>query len=82
LRKTQEAKMHLDDSTLDGYLARSLDRDALTSLDDHVSACLRCTLAVEVAGIEPDRWERRGPLGRLVRTAPQRPARAELDQAA
>ncbi|TML90308.1 MAG: hypothetical protein E6G08_03190 [Actinobacteria bacterium] len=74
--------MHLDDSTLDGYLARSLDRDALGSFDDHVSTCLHCTLAVDAAGLEPDRWERRGPLGRLVRVGPPRPARAELDRAA
>jgi hypothetical protein len=74
--------MHLDDSNLDGYIARSLDRNALGRLDDHVSTCLRCTLAVEAAGIEPDRWERRGALGRLVRVVPPRPAPSELRQAA
>ena len=74
--------MHLDDSTLDGYLARSLDGDGLSFFDDHVGTCLRCTLAVEAAGLDPDRWERRGPLGRLVRVVPQRPARAELGRAA
>jgi hypothetical protein len=74
--------MHIDDSTLDGYLARSLDGDALRSLDDHVIGCLRCTLAVEAAGLDPDRWQRRGPLGRLVRVAPERTAGVELDQAA
>ena len=74
--------MHLDDSTLDGYIARSLDRDALGSFDDHVVTCLRCTLAVEAAGLEPERWERRGRLGRLVRVAPARTARAELGRAA
>jgi hypothetical protein len=74
--------MHLDDSTLDGYLARSLGGDALGPFDDHVSTCLRCTLAVEAAGLDPDRWERRGPLGRLVRVVPRQQARAELGRAA
>ena len=74
--------MHLDDSTLDGYIARSFDRDALASFDDHVTTCLRCTLAVEAAGLDPERWERRGLFGRLVRVAPPRPARAELGRAA
>jgi hypothetical protein len=59
--------MHIDTNTLTGYLSRSLSSDRLDVLDAHVDSCLRCTLTVESAGIEPSRWERRGPLGRLVR---------------
>jgi hypothetical protein len=66
--------MHLDDTTLDAYLARSLDATSLRSFDDHVASCLPCLLAVETAGLDPTRWERRGLLGRLVRLTPQDPA--------
>ncbi len=62
--------MHLDTTTLDRYLSRSLDGPALKSLDDHVQSCLRCVLTVEAAALDEDRWERRGPLGRLVKVAP------------
>jgi hypothetical protein len=58
---------HLNASTLDGYLSRSLDRQQLTALEDHVAGCLQCSLAVETAGLDERRWERRGLLGRLVR---------------
>jgi hypothetical protein len=66
---------HLDHDTLDGYLSRSLGRDQLRALDDHVASCLDCTLTVERAGLDEDRWERRGPLGRLTRVTPD-PGRA------
>jgi hypothetical protein len=58
---------HLSSSTLDGYLSRSLDSRRLAELEDHVSSCLQCSLAVESAGLEGRRWERRGLFGRLVR---------------
>jgi hypothetical protein len=69
--------MHLDDTTLDGYLARSLDRNALGALDKHVASCLQCSLLVESAGLDDARWERRGLLRRLVPTS-----QPELDRAA
>jgi hypothetical protein len=69
--------MHLDSSTLDGYLTRSLDRDRLATLDDHLDTCVACRLMVESEALRPDRWERRGLLGRLVPVAPPaQPARA------
>ena len=60
---------HLDTSSLDGYLSRTLDGTELRALDDHVLGCLDCSLAVESAGLDEDRWQRRGPLARLVRHA-------------
>jgi hypothetical protein len=61
--------MHIDDSTLDPYLTRVLHRDELQALDRHVMTCLPCLLLLESAGLERDRWERRGLLGRLARVA-------------
>jgi hypothetical protein len=58
---------HLDTTTLDGYLSRSLDRQQLAELEDHVSTCFRCSLAIETAGLDERHWERRGVFGRLVR---------------
>jgi len=69
--------MHLDSTTLDGYLTRTLERDRLAALDDHLDTCLACRLTVEAEALRPDRWERRGLLGRLVPVAPPaRPAPA------
>jgi hypothetical protein len=78
----KEAEMHLTESTLDPYLARSLDRKSLSTLDDHVAGCVRCTFLVEAAGLDEERWERRGLFGRLVRVEPQRAAAVELERAA
>ena len=68
----RNAMGHLDDSTFDGYLSRSLGRDHLRALDDHVATCLDCTLAVELAALDENRWQRRGPLGRLTHVTPAR----------
>ena len=62
--------MHLDGSTLDPYLSRSLDAPRLRSFDDHLGSCLQCLLLVEAAAHDPERWERRGLLGRLVHVTP------------
>ena len=59
-------KQHLEGLTLDGYLARSLGRGELRDLDAHVAGCPLCALAVEREGLDAERWERRGVLGRLV----------------
>ena len=64
--------MHLDSSTLDPYLSRSLDVSRLRAFDDHLGSCLQCLLVVEAAGFDSERWERRGLLGRLVRVTPHR----------
>jgi hypothetical protein len=58
---------HLNDSTIDAYLSRSLEREHLRTLDDHVSTCAECSLAVEATALDARRWARRGLLGRLVR---------------
>jgi hypothetical protein len=62
--------MHLTESTMNSYLERSLEPEALRESDAHVVSCLRCTLNVEVAAGDPARWDRRGILGRLVRVTP------------
>jgi hypothetical protein len=62
--------VHLDTNTLDGYLSRSHDAPRLLSFDDHVASCLQCQLLVEAAALDPERWERRGLLGRLVHVTP------------
>jgi hypothetical protein len=72
--------MHLDSSTLDGYLTRTLERDRLAALDDHLDTCLSCRLTVESEALRPDRWERRGVLGRLVAVAPATQAAAVADE--
>jgi hypothetical protein len=56
---------HLNDATIDAYLARSLDRPQLRTLDDHVARCAECSLTVEATALDARRWERRGVLGRL-----------------
>jgi hypothetical protein len=70
--------MHLDPTTLDAYLTRSLDSARLQSFDAHVASCLTCLLALEAAALDEQRWERRGLLGRLARVTPPEPAAAEL----
>ena len=58
---------HLDTTTIDAYLSRSLGRVELRELDDHVASCAECSLAVEATALDARRWERRGLLGRLTR---------------
>jgi hypothetical protein len=72
--------VHLDTSSLDGYLTRSLDRDRLAALDDHLDSCLPCRLTVESEGLRPERWDRRGLLGRLVPVAAPTQAAAAADE--
>jgi hypothetical protein len=62
--------MHLDDTTIDRYLTRSLDPQQQRTYDRHVETCLQCLLLVESTGLAEARWERRGVLGRLVRVTP------------
>jgi hypothetical protein len=75
--------VHLDTSTLDLYVSRSLDASRLRSFDEHLGTCLQCLLLVEAVSLDPDRWERRGLLGRLVHvTPPVVEQRYEVRQAA
>ena len=62
--------MHLTASDLDLYLARGLDRGERARVELHLDECPRCALAMETAALEPERWERRGILGRLVPVVP------------
>jgi anti-sigma factor RsiW len=61
---------HLNESTLDSYLARTLDPSELRAYDAHLASCLSCALTVEREGLASERWERRGILGRLVSVVP------------
>ena len=62
--------MHLTASDLDLYLARGLDRGERARVELHLDECPRCAFAIETAALEPERWERRGILGRLVPVTP------------
>jgi anti-sigma factor RsiW len=62
--------MHLTQSDLDRYLARALDRDDRARVDLHLDGCPRCALVVEGAALEPERWARRGIIGRLTPVVP------------
>ena len=64
---------HLNRMTIDQYLARTLNPVRLRAFDAHVTSCPECTLSVESAGLDESRWERRGPLSRLVRVLPRAP---------
>jgi hypothetical protein len=69
---------------IDAYIDRNLDGATLAEIDGHVSSCLACATALSERSSAPDRWERRGPLGRLVRVSPPEAAApvAELEEAA
>ena len=60
--------MHLYGDTLKNYVARELPPRRLDEIDAHVSNCLFCAHALASETIASETWERRGLLGRLVRT--------------
>jgi hypothetical protein len=65
--------IHLYGETLQDYVARELPSETLATIDAHVSNCLLCAHALAEEDLLSDEWERRGWLGRLVRTeAPSR----------
>jgi hypothetical protein len=59
--------MHLRAAEIPKYLNRELDGQALAALDAQVSVCLPWTELLAQRAMEDTAWERRGPLGRLVR---------------
>jgi hypothetical protein len=59
--------MHVPPSTFERYLDDTLDPRTRTALDSHIAICLPCAQALADAGARDGMWERRGPLGRLVR---------------
>ena len=60
--------MHLYGDTLTNYVARELPPRRLDEIDAHVSNCLFCAHALASETTASETWERRGLLGRLVRT--------------
>lgn len=60
--------MHLHGDVLERYVAGSLPPGRSTAIDAHVSNCLFCAHAVADRTALAAGWERRGWLGRLVRT--------------
>jgi hypothetical protein len=60
--------MHLYGNVLDDYVARELPPATLDAIDAHVSNCLFCAHALAGATGASAHWERRGWLGRLVRS--------------
>ena len=59
--------MHLDNHEIEGYLGRELDERTLSTMDAQASVSLPWTLLLASRAMDQTRWERRGPLGRLVR---------------
>jgi len=69
--------IHLYGETLQDYASRELPSETLAAIDAHVSNCLMCAHALAEEDLISNEWERRGWLGRLVRT--QAPVRPETD---
>jgi hypothetical protein len=59
--------MHLDKREIQGYLRRDLDERKLSAMDAQASVSLPWTLLLAGRAMDQTGWERRGPLGRLVR---------------
>ncbi len=60
--------MHLTAAEIDAYVNGRLDETTTAACSAHVSLCLQCTQRI-ARRTQPDRWERQGLLGRLVRAA-------------
>ena len=56
---------------IEAYEARTLDPETLSAIDAHVAGCLACATVLSARSSAPDRWERRGLIGRLVRVEPR-----------
>lgn len=54
---------HLSDADIRRYVAGDLDPET----ERHIRICVCCALRLGVAAVNAVWWERRGPLGRLVR---------------
>jgi hypothetical protein len=65
--------MHLYGKTLDDYVRGNMRPAQLAAIDSHVSNCLFCAHALADEAMVTTGWERRGWLGRLVRSeSPER----------
>jgi hypothetical protein len=60
--------LHLYGDTLTNYVARELPPARIDAIDAQVSNCLFCAHALAGETSAATTWERRGLLGRLVRT--------------
>jgi anti-sigma factor ChrR (cupin superfamily) len=60
--------MHLNASQIEQYTSGRVDGVEAAAYAAHVSLCLECARRVG-RDSQPERWERRDPLGRLVRAA-------------
>jgi hypothetical protein len=54
---------HLSDDDIRRYVAGDHDPET----ERHIRICVSCALRLGVAAVQAVWWERRGPLGRLVR---------------
>ena len=59
--------MHLQQRDIQSYIGRDLDDETLATMDAQASVSLPWTLLLANRAMDQTRWERRGPLGRLVR---------------
>ena len=62
--------VHIYGDTRGRYAARDLPRTRLAAIDAHVSNCMFCAHGLAEQAVLAADWERRGWLGRLVRTEP------------
>jgi anti-sigma factor ChrR (cupin superfamily) len=60
--------MHLDAAQIERYTNGQADHAEAAAHAAHVSLCLHCAQRVAKSA-QPERWERKGPLRRLVRAA-------------
>jgi len=61
--------MHMQSTQIDRYVSGRLEDDAAAAYATHLTLCLHCTERVARRTAPEAGWERRGPLGRLVRVA-------------
>jgi anti-sigma factor RsiW len=60
--------MHLNAAQIEQYVSGQADDATAAACAAHVSLCLECAQRLARCS-QPRCWERRGPLGRLVRAA-------------
>ncbi len=73
---------HLNPIQIDRYLEGDLDDATLNAVDQHLGICLPCVHELARRDLAQGRWERRGPLGRLVRVEEPEPVSVRREAAA
>ncbi len=61
--------MHLQSTQIDRYVSGRLGDDEAAAYATHLTLCLHCAERIARRTTPEAGWERRGPLGRLVRAA-------------